>query len=388
MTTNHSLGIDADRLALLPAAIEADVRSDRIDGAVILVARDGEIVLHEAIGFADRAASKPMQQDSVFVTMSIFKQMVAAAVLQRIDRGEISFTTQVREVIPEYAANGKGATTVGDLLLHKAGLPLGAPGIPPELVGDLEAVVAVVCAMVPQAVPGTSIAYAAVVGHAVLAEMVRRLDGGHRSFGGILKQDLMEPLGMTDTSLGFGLREDQVDRAVPVVVKDHGPALLDPHILEGVGKKAAVPGFEVPSGSAYTTAYDWFRFAEACRQGGQLDGVRILSPAVLRFARTIATGDLTNSLWDYAQNMRGWPAIRADLGPGFYVRGSGITPHAFGLLSSPETFGGLGAGSNCFWVDPARQLTYVFLSAGLLEDSYSWERHQRYADLVQSSVID
>lgn len=388
MTTNLSLGIDVERLALLPAAIEADVRSDRIDGAVILVARRGEIVLHEAIGFADRAASKPMQQNSVFVTMSIFKQMVAAAVLQRIDRGEISFTTQVREVIPEYAANGKGATTVGDLLLHKAGLPLGAPGIPPERIGDLEAVVAVVCAMVPQAVPGTSIAYAAVLGHAVLAEIVRRLDGGHRSFGGILKQDVVEPLGMTDTSLGFGLREDQVDRAVPVVVKDHGPALLDPEMLEGAGKKAALPGFEVPSGSAYTTAYDWFRFAEACRQGGQLDGVRILSPAVLRFARTIATGDLTNSLWDYAQNMRGWPAIRADLGPGFYVRGSGITPHAFGLLSSPETFGGIGTGSTCFWVDPVRQLTYVFLSAGLLEDSYSWERHQRYADLVQSSVVD
>ena len=387
MTLTPSLGIDADRIARLPAAIEADVKANKLDGAVVLVARRGEIILHEAIGYADRAANKPVQRDSVFVTMSIFKQMVNAAVLQRVDRGEIAFTTQVRELIPEYAANGKGATTIADLMLHKAGLPLGAPGIPPDRIGDIQAVTAVVCGLVPQSVPGTSISYAAVVGHSVLAEIVCRLDGGRRTFGQILKEDLIEPLGMTDTSLGAGLRDDQIDRAVPVVVKDHAPALLDPKMLEGAGKHAATPGFEVPSGSAYTTAHDWFRFAEACRRGGELDGTRILSPAILRFARTIATGELTNSLWDYAQNMRGWPALPANLSLGFYVRGSGITSHAFGQLSSPETFGGIGTGSNCFWVDPERELTYVFLSAGLLEDSYSWERHQRYSDLVQSSVI-
>lgn len=388
MTATLSLGIDAKRIALLPAAIKADIEADKFDGAVVIVARRGEIVLHEAIGYADRAANRSARCDSVFVTMSIFKQMVNAAVLQRIDRGEIGFTTQVRELIPEYAANGKGATTIADLMLHKAGLPLGAPGIAPNKIGDIQAVTAAVCAMVPQSVPGTSISYAAVVGHSVLAEIVRRLDGGHRTFGQILNEDLIEPLGMTDTSLGFGLRDDQTDRAVPVVVKDHSPALLDPVMLEGAGKHAAHAGFEVPSGSAYTTAHDWFRFAEACRRGGELDGVRILSPAILRFARTIATGDLTNSLWDYAQNMRGWPALPANLAPGFYVRGNGITSHAFGQLSSPGTFGGIGTGSNCFWVDPERELTYVFLSAGLMEDSYSWERHQRYADLVQSAVIE
>lgn len=387
-TSKRSFGIDPERIVLLPAAIKADIEADKFDGAVVLVARRGEIILHEAVGYADRAGNKPAQRDSVFVTMSIFKQMVSVAVLQRIDRGEIGFTTQVRELIPEYAANGKGATTIADLMLHKAGLPLGAPGIPPDKIGDIQAVTAVVSGMVPQSVPGTSISYAAVVGHAVLAEIVRRLDGGHRTFGRILKEDLIEPLGMTDTSLGFGLRDDQIYRAVPVVVKDHGPALLDPKMLEGAGKHAAVPGFEVPAGSAYTTAHDWFRFAEACRRGGELDGKRILSPAILRFARTIATGDLTNSLWDYARNMRGWPAMPANLGPGFYVRGSGITPHAFGQLSSPGTFGGIGTGSNCFWVDPEREITYVFLSAGLMEDSYSWERHQRYADLVQSSVVE
>jgi len=65
-----------------------------------------------------------------------------------------------------------------------------------------------------------------------------------------------------------------------------------------------------------------------------------------------------------------------------------MASHAFGQFASPGTFGGIGTGSNCFWIDPDRELTYVFLSAGLMEDSYSWERHQRYSDLVHSAVVD
>jgi len=244
-----------------------------------------------------------------------------------------------------------------------------------------------VCNIVPQSVPGTCISYSAVVGHLVLAEIVRRLDGGGRTFGQILKDDLIEPLGMVDTSLGFGLRAHLAERAVPLVVRDRGPALFAPELLERVGMASAIGGVEIPAGGAYTTAWDWYRFAEALRRGGELEGVRVLSPAILRFATTVATGDLPNSLWDYTRQMRGWPEMPANLGLGFYVRGSGVFPHAFGLLSSPATFGGIGSGATCFWVDPEREISYVFLAAGLMEDSYSWERHQRYADLVQSAVV-
>ncbi len=124
-TATQSLGIDAERLSLLPAAIRSDIAAEMYDGAVVLVARRGEVILHEAIGYADRAAGRPVQLDSVFVTMSMFKPMTSVAVLQCIDRGQIAFTTQVREVIPEYAANGKSNTTIADLLLHKARVAFG-----------------------------------------------------------------------------------------------------------------------------------------------------------------------------------------------------------------------------------------------------------------------
>lgn len=89
-----------------------------------------------------------------------------------------------------------------------------------------------------------------------------------------------------------------------------------------------------------------------------------------------------------SRQQRGWPEMPANLGLAFYVRGSGVFTHPFGVLASPATFGGIGSGSTCFWVDPDREISYVFLSAGLMEDSYSTERHQRYADLVQSAVLD
>lgn len=383
-TTAAKLGFDADRLSRLPAAIAADIGAEKFDGAVVLVARRGEVVLHQALGFAERATGRPMKTDSVFVTFSILKQLTNATVLQRIDRGDIAFTTQVREIIPAYGCKGKENTTIADLLLQRAGLPLDAPPLPPELLGDIQAVTDYACNLVPQSVPGTSVSYAAVIGQSVLAEIVRRVDGGHRPFRQIMADDLLKPLGMADTCLGT--RGDLAARRVPVVARDHQPGLFDWRTLEGLGALMH-ESFEVPAGAALSTASDYFRFAEACRLGGELDGARVLSPAVLRLATTNATGDLTNSLWDYARGMRGWPAIPAFLGLGFYLRGTGVFPHAFGQTASPGTFGGIGAGSNCFWVDPERELSYVFMSAGLMEDSYSWERHQRYADLVQSALV-
>jgi CubicO group peptidase (beta-lactamase class C family) len=131
-----------------------------------------------------------------------------------------------------------------------------------------------------------------------------------------------------------------------------------------------------------------FRFAEMLRRGGELDGARILSPAMIELVQINQTGDLPNSLMDYTYAFRGWEPFPAYLGLGFFLRGEGIHPTPFGALASPETFGGLGAGSTCFWIDPIRDLSYAFLSSGLMEDSYSIERHQKLADLVFAALTD
>jgi CubicO group peptidase (beta-lactamase class C family) len=144
---------------------------------------------------------------------------------------------------------------------------------------------------------------------------------------------------------------------------------------------------EVPAGGYVSTAPDVWRFAEMLRRGGELDGVRILSPATIDAVQVIRTGDQPNTLWDYTRATRGWAPFPANLGLGFFVRGPGLHPTPFGTLASPRTFGGFGAGSTAFWIDPARDVSYAFLSSGLIEESYSLERHQRLADLVHVAVV-
>src|SRR5262249_46693808 len=134
---------------------------------------------------------------------------------------------------------------------------------------------------------------------------------------------------------------------------------------------------EIPAGGAVSTAPDLHRFAEMLRAGGVIDGVRMLSPATVEMLCLNQTGSEPNSLFDYVEDMRGWAPFPANLGLGFFLRGDGIHPTPFGMLASPSTFGGFGAGCSVFWVDPERDLTYAFLSSGLMEESYSMERHQK-----------
>lgn len=377
--------LDPERLDRLRAAIRRDIGGEIYDGCAMVVAHRGDVALHEAFGFADRAAGRKAAVDDVYFSMSIAKQLTNTMVLMRVERGEIGLHTRVGDVIEAFAQKGKENVTVGDLIVHKAGLPFGAPAMPPELLGDIEATTEVVCGLLPEGVPGSRVNYSALVAHSVLACLVRRLDGGSRSYRDMMAEDLFAPLGMVDTSLGA--RADLDARRVPVVVRDRRPDMFDPALLEG-SAAMMTEGFELPAGGCLTTAKDFFRFAECFRRGGELDGVRILSPSTIRVMTTNQTGDLPNGLWDYARAAHGWPTFPASLGYGFFLRGEGAWyPTPFGLTSSPGTFGGFGAGSNAFWVDPERDLVCVFLSAGLMAETRSTLRHQKIADLVQAAWI-
>jgi CubicO group peptidase (beta-lactamase class C family) len=213
---------------------------------------------------------------------------------------------------------------------------------------------------------------------------VRRAIGGRRPYRQVLREELCEPLGMRDTWLG--LPASVAGRVAPIVARDRRVGLFDPMFMEAMGAIIA-EDTEIPAGGYVSAAPDFHRFAEMLRGDGALDGVRILSPATVALVQENRTGDEPNTIWAYTEAMRGWPPFPACLGYGFFLRGDGVHPTPFGLLASPRTFGGFGAGSSAFWVDPAADITYAFLSAGLMEDSYSIDRHQRLADLVHAAAL-
>lgn len=384
-TMNDVPGLDPERLQRVYASMERDIEAEICDGAVLLVARGGHIAMHEALGWAHRESRRATRLDDVFHLNSISKQMTACTVLQAIDRGDLSLLTPVCEIVEEFGRRGKQRVTVRDILSHQSGINTEIPfGVMmPSDIFNIEALVARISDERIFRRPGRSVSYNAMSAHAVLAEMVRRIDGGERTFGQILRDDLFEPLGMGDTS--FSLRADLAERRVPLVARYRSEGLFDPIMLTSMND-IYDENTEFPSGGVIGTTADLFRFTEMLRRGGELDGVRILSREILAEALTNQTGEHPNDIFDYAREMRGWPDWPAYIGLTFFLRGEGLFPTSMGHLTSPSTYSGQGAGSTLFWVDPERDLTFICLTAGLLEDGDNMLRFQRLSDLVVGAV--
>ena len=379
------LGMDSARLGQLTRRIEVDVAAERYDGAVVIVARHGQVALYEAVGFAERSSERGAHIDDVFNLYSVTKTFTAVTALMCVDRGDLQLHTPVAEVIPEFGVKGKQRVTLAQLLTHTAGLPVELPLMNPALMGDTTAVALAVADQPLVTTPGRSVSYSPIGAFAVLGEIVRRLDGGTRPFRQILEEDVFAPLGMKSSSLS--LRPDLADRRAPAVVRDSTPGIIPPAALESINV-IQNESFEMPGGGAMGTAHDVFRFAEALRRGGELDGARILSPSLLKLALRNQTGDEVNHIFDAMCEARGWDPFPANLGLGFFLRGTGVFPMPFGATTSPGTFGGLGAGSTMFWVDPERDVSFVCLTTGVLEDSRNFERMARLSDLALAAIAE
>jgi CubicO group peptidase (beta-lactamase class C family) len=245
-------------------------------------------------------------------------------------------------------------------------------------------VVAAVCDVGLEAVPGEEVSYSPIMAHAILGQIVRQLDGGKRKLRDIAREELLEPLGMADTALGALGAKALVARAVMPRVSDESPGMFDASALVGLGLAILNPALdiEIPAGGFVSTAADVSRFAEAMRQGGAWNGKRVLSAPMVALATSNHTGARPNDLWTYARELKGWPLFPANLGLGFFLRGEGLHPTYSGHLSTPGTYGAMGAGTTNFWVDPVRNITMVCLTTGFLEEANSALRFQRLSDVA------
>lgn len=383
----RSQGFDAARLERVRDAVRADIEAGRCHGVAMRVARRGQVVLDITEGYADRAAGRALGRDAVFATMSVAKQFTNVLALSLVERGMLQLHAPVAELIPAFGAMGKEKVNLFHLLTHTSGVLSAIPPVPPQVLMNIEELVAYACSLPLESQPGERVNYSILLGHSIIAALCLRADGRGRSYAQMLKEDVFAPLGMRDTSLGP--RDDLLARLCPVKVsyKDI-PALLPPEAVEGIGALLAAPGSEVPGGGCMTSIDDVYRFAEMLRRGGELDGVRLLSRAMLDYCTRNHTGDLRNVLFDMWCGTRNWLVYPANIGCGFFVRGEGMVPGLFSVMNSPHTFGGFGAGSTGFTVDPERELTLAFLSTGLMEDSYHFERIARMATLVVAAMTE
>jgi CubicO group peptidase (beta-lactamase class C family) len=377
-------GLNIDQLNRLSAAVHRDVDADLYDGAAIIVARQGVIGLQEAVGFADRAANRPLRVNDVFNILSISKAFTDVIILSLIEHGELALTTRVGDIIPELNSKAKETVTVFHLLTHTAGSPQVMFPVEARLMGNLDAVIKAICPLELIAVPGKSVSYSPLWGHALLGEIIRRLDDKKRALRDILQDELFGPLGMRDTAMGR--RKDLSSRIVPIVAHDSSFGNISAKEVEA-HNQFIVEDAEIPWMGCVSTVYDLFRFAEMLRRGGELDSVRILSPASVKQATAIQTGTLANDFYVRLMEEHGIKPPPANIGLDFQIRGEGVGPNAMGNLTSPGTYGKFGLGGTGFWVDPERNVTFVFLRSGLLEHLNDTAKYQRISDMAISAVL-
>ena len=361
------VGMAADAAERIWTAVERVYRTGIHPAIALCVRRDGEVVLDRTIGHAVGNGPDAKRGDAAvvctpdhpFVLASASKAITAMVIHVLDDHGLLHVDDRVCEYIPEFAAHGKQAITIGHVLAHRAGVPnLPADALDLDLLGDEQHLLGQLSEARPIMPPGRWAAYHAVSGGFILGEVVRRVTG--TGIDQVLRDMVLDPLGFT--GLGYGVPPDRVDQVVrnhltglPVLPPlstllqralglpfDEVTAVLDdPRFLTGV----------VPAANVVGTANELSRFYELLRQRGELDGVRVFEPRTIHRA-------VTEQSW-----------MEADLTLGFPVRyGMGFMLGARVLsLYGPHThfaFGHLGFTNIVGWADPERRLSGALLTSG------------------------
>ncbi|WP_436838489.1 serine hydrolase domain-containing protein [Nocardia nova] len=266
----------------------------------ICLRRHGAIVLNRAIGHArgnapadgPGAEREPITVDTPFCGFSTAKGVAATVMYMLMEQGAFAPEDRVCDYIPEFAAHGKGRITIADVLTHAAGVPFMPAGFRGfDAVVDEEVATRALIALRPSWAPGRFRVYHALTSGLILRLLVQRATG--KRMREHLAEQVLDPLGFRWTT--FGVAPADVDRVAPSVRTGPRPSRAWSVVagkalgggMSSTVSESANRDFltaELPSGNLVTTAAELSRFYEILCRGGELDGVRILSPESVRRA--------------------------------------------------------------------------------------------------------
>lgn len=374
-------GLSSAQLERLSKMASAYVSEGRVPGMVNLVMRNGKVVHFEATGTRGADDETPMQRDDLFRIYSMTKPITSVAAMQLYEQGKFHLSDPVTKFIPELkdleVLDEAGHLlpvlrdmTMHQLLMHTAGMSYGfdasydvvdrmyvAADLPASK--DLDEFVLRLAKLPLRSQPGDVYHYSVAVD--VTGLVVQRLSG--KRLDHYVRDHILAPLKMHDTF--FEVPEAKRNR----FVQNH---FINPQTGQLVDIAYAPPPYGYREGVALSdffnvslysgggglvsTAMDYARFAEMLRQGGSLDGVRILSPKTVKFmTRNHLSEESMHAAWE----QRPTPDIDR---PGFgFGLGLGVVTDAaaIGVLGSDGEFNWGGAAGTIFWVDPVEQLVVV-----------------------------
>ncbi|MGC2672947.1 MAG: serine hydrolase domain-containing protein [Candidatus Acidiferrum sp.] len=372
LTKPESVGFSSERLERLHALMQQVVDQKQLPGAVTLLARHGKVVDYRVYGMRDAASGAPMTRDTIFRAFSMTKPVTGVAMMVLYEQGKWLPSDPISKYIPEFAHLKvcKGVDAAGNIILeepihpptmqelmtHTAGFVYGFFGETPvdkeyrkagvmqskslqEFIDKL--------AKIPLAYqPGTRWVYSASMD--IQGYIIEKLSG--QTLPDFMQEHIFKPLGMKDS--GFFVPADKRGRFVTVYrSNEKGEVVPAPGFG---GDYAEQPTMPSGGGGMVTTAEDYFRFAEMLANGGELNGVRILSPPAVHLMSTnhLAPNLLTGEFGIGVQVMR------PGLGYG-YDCAVEFDPAEANLPDGRGTFFWDGAAGTWFWIDPKNDIVFV-----------------------------
>ncbi len=251
----------------------------------------------------------------------------------------------------------------------------------------LDEIIAAICEnIVPLQDPGVLVHYSPLVHHALMGEAVRRCDPEGRSYRKLL-QDEVRPPRMKDTAIG--LRQDLQARHIFPDFRGKPPQEhLSSNVPGNPQGAFADEHAEMPWVGGVSTVPDLLRFAEMFRQGGTLEGNRIVSPAMMELATTNWTGDKPNELYKQIAINHGWEPYPAYIGLGLDFAGNRFVRHfTAGHFQAPTHSATMVPAARPFWVDPEWGISVACLTAGVMHPALNIERFQKLNDIIMSAAL-
>ncbi len=349
----ETAGLKPDSLARINPLIEAAITNKKLPGCVLAIGRRGRLVWLQAYGNRQlEPHAEPMTVDTLFDLASLTKPVAtAASILKLSEQGRLKVTDLVADHWPEFARAGKERLTLLQLLTHTSGLLADNPLR--DYADGPPAAFERICQLGLKHPPAERFLYSD-VNFLVLGQIVARVAG--QSVHEFSRSQLFEPLGLRET--GFTPEAGLRARCAPT--ERRGSAWMkgevhDPraHLLGGVAGHAGL----------FSTVADLSRYADMLLGRGERGGVRVLSEAAWELftgprdvplapaepPRTKPSEPPRNSQPTVGRRALGW-----DVETRFTInRGAG---------SSPRAFGHGGFTGTALWVDPERDLFFVFLS--------------------------
>ncbi|MFC1911579.1 serine hydrolase domain-containing protein [Chloroflexota bacterium] len=337
--------LDPSRLDKAYSFLEECVQTGKIPGAAILAARYGVPLKTRCFGRMHPYPDSPsVQPDTIFQVASVTKPVTVTAAMLLVERGKLLLDQTVASIIPEFGNQGEENIQIRHLMTHTSGLP---DHLPENIElrkqhAPLKEFIRRICDVRPDFPPGTNIQYQS-CGFAILGEIIERV--GRVSLPDFLRREVFRPLGMKDTALGAqSLPEGRIS-CVNV-----GEALQE---ADWWWNSSYWWHLGAPWGGMFSTVGDIFRFCQMFLNDGELNGVRVLSPATVRMMTTdqiapmsaISQSGKRGRWWGLGWRLypaRGWSYLGDRLSPGSYGHGGDT-----GVVA---------------WVDPVREIVCVLFT--------------------------